>query len=219
MEYGSHYAPRGKRPETKHIVVHCAATPNNSTRHTPLGIVRFHYTPESQGGPRHGPWKSCGYHKIRARDGSVLVTLHPAAIGAHVGDVGHNHDSYGICLMGGIDDRGRPDPNYTPEQWAGLEQDIREALTLWPDAEVLGHRDMIERYGGRPKACPCFDVPSWWAGLNSGPADDGDDTIDNPRPELLSQLVVPTSFTVSPTGTDRLLIDFGEPVSLADPDG
>ena len=52
----------------------------------------------ADGGPPDGPWRSCGYNRIIERSGRVVEMLHPKAIGAHVGDTGHNHDGFGIAL-------------------------------------------------------------------------------------------------------------------------
>ena len=96
------------------------------------------------------------------------------AIGAHVGTInrepgqpGWNNRAIGICLIGGLRDP-RPDAkltdNYSPEQIADLRDLV---ITLWRhfgQPTVTGHHNLIAEFGAKvPKACPCFDVPGWWA--------------------------------------------------------
>jgi N-acetyl-anhydromuramyl-L-alanine amidase AmpD len=73
-------------------------------------------------------------------------------VGAHVS--GHNAGNLGICLVGGLDEAGKPEDNFTPEQFGALIDLLEELLQQFPDAQVLGHRD----WPNVKKACPCFDV-------------------------------------------------------------
>ena len=172
IEYGPDFNPRGGRTATEFILLHCSATPNS--RNTPAeAIVRYHM--DTLG------WRSCGYHLVIERSGAAVETLAPEAIGAHAR--GLNGRSFGICLIGGLDDEGCPDAGYTAAQWEALAQSVGHAKRVWPDAEVMGHRDAIARglAGDPPKACPCFDAVAWWRGVaeeiadnDPGPAPDGE---------------------------------------------
>lgn len=77
-------------------------------------------------------------------------------VGAHV--EGYNSRAVGLCLVGGITRDGKPENNFTLEQWQSLERLVKELKVRYPNAEVLGHRD----FPGVNKACPCFDAKAWW---------------------------------------------------------
>jgi N-acetylmuramoyl-L-alanine amidase len=55
--------------------------------------------------------------------------------------------------------KGLGEDNYTDAQWATLKTIVTKLHKQFPDAEVLGHRDVP----GVAKACPSFDVKTWWA--------------------------------------------------------
>jgi N-acetyl-anhydromuramyl-L-alanine amidase AmpD len=46
---------------------------------------------------------------------------------------------------------------FTPEQFETLEIVINNLLMEYPQAEVLGHRDLDPH-----KTCPNFNVKEWW---------------------------------------------------------
>ena len=172
ITYGPEFSPRGSRPATDFILIHCSATPNS--RATPAeAIVRYHME-------RLG-WRSCGYHVVIERDGTAVEALAPTAIGAH--SRGLNGRAFGICLIGGLDDAGKPDAGYSAAQWEALAREVAMAKRVWPDAVVLGHRDAIARglTSDRPKACPCFDAVAWWAETDAAPLADA--MVPPPEPD------------------------------------
>jgi N-acetylmuramoyl-L-alanine amidase len=131
----------------EHIIIHCAATKPGMD----IGaaeIRKWHVD-----GNR---WNDIGYHYVIRRSGDVEAGRSEHIAGAHV--AGHNADSIGVCLVGGIDDKGRPDANFTRAQWAALEHLVKQLLVRYPGATVSGHRDWTDA-----KACPSFDVRSWWS--------------------------------------------------------
>jgi hypothetical protein len=75
--------------------------------------------------------------------------------------------SVGICMIGGVDEDGVPDDNFTEEQWATLRHTVKDLTTRFniPFHRVVGHRDLISQFNtpDGPKACPCFDVQCWVA--------------------------------------------------------
>jgi N-acetyl-anhydromuramyl-L-alanine amidase AmpD len=75
--------------------------------------------------------------------------------GAHVR--GHNHNSIGICLVGGVDANQKPDNNFTQEQFDSLEDVLMKLVSTYDIHTVMGHRD----FPGVSKACPSFDVTAW----------------------------------------------------------
>ena len=89
--------------------------------------------------------------------------------GAHVR--GFNTNSIGICMVGGLDDRGRPSNNYTVVQYESLRillVGLASEYNVNPNA-IMGHRDLspdLNEDGEITedewmKACPCFDVTGW----------------------------------------------------------
>ena len=154
-EYGAHYAPRGYRPTTDHIVVHCTAGYGG-----PDALADYFATPQREGGPRGGPWRGPGYNDVITRDGQLVSMLHPRGIGAHIGDIGSGWNSRcsGISWIGGATGN-----DITDAQLSRLGHRIAELLQRWPTAAVVGHKTLIRRYGAPAKACPWLDVPRWWA--------------------------------------------------------
>lgn len=92
----------------------------------------------------------CGYHRIIRRDGSVEWGRPFKEIGAHC--QGRNLYSIGICMVGGIDDEGSPDSNFTFSQYQALEDEILWIRSLYPGVEIHGHREYAN------KACPSFNA-------------------------------------------------------------
>lgn len=126
------------------IVMHASATPPSMDVDRE-DIRRWHV--EERG------WDDIGYHYIIKRSGQIQ-TGRPAEIpGAHVR--GHNAESIGVCLIGGVDEEGNADCNYTAAQWQQAERLVRSLVADY-DADVTGHRDL-----DASKDCPCFDAGAW----------------------------------------------------------
>lgn len=140
------YVSIKKRKETNFIVVHCAATQQKDTYDWKT-IDHIH---------RIKGWIMIGYHFVITTDGTIQKGRDLDTIGAHV--EGHNSDSVGICLIGGIDKEGHSINNFTKAQMKSLKLLIDWLLSVYPEAKVCGHRDFI----GVNKDCPCFDVKSWY---------------------------------------------------------
>lgn len=113
--------------------------------------------------------RPCGYHAYIRRSGQIENGRPIESIGAHIR--GHNTDSLGVCLEGGLKDDGltikeriaqkkwgTPDMNYTKEQLSSLLILLDSYVIEFPDAKVKGHRDAP----GVTKACPCFDIGAWY---------------------------------------------------------
>lgn len=129
------------------ITIHCSATPPR----VDIGALEIDKMHKDRG------WHGIGYHfVIRRGCGSVEEGRPIEKAGAHVR--GHNTNSVAICIIGGVDEHGRPDCNFTMRQWSSLQQEVVRLKNLYPNAVVKGHRD----YPGVAKACPCFNVGAWW---------------------------------------------------------
>ncbi|QWP79216.1 N-acetylmuramoyl-L-alanine amidase [Lysobacter sp. K5869] len=132
------------RPITA-LVVHCSATPAGKPFRA-ADIDRWH---------REKGWAGIGYHFVIPLDGSVEPGRPLAEAGAHV--EGHNRDTIGICLIGGVDATGKPAATFNERQYDALELQLRALRGRFPQAHILGHRD----FPGVVKACPSFDVRAW----------------------------------------------------------
>ncbi len=136
------------RTSTHHVVIHCSATRAIQD----IGAADIRRWHKAKG------WSDIGYHLVIRRDGRVEKGRALDAIGSHV--KGHNANSVGICLVGGLNnDTYAPEANYTPAQWTALKATVADLLKRYPAARVLGHRD----FPGVAKACPCFDAKPWAA--------------------------------------------------------
>lgn len=133
-----------KRTATNLIVIHCAATKPNMD----VGVREIRQWHVQRG------FLDIGYHFVIRRDGSVEQGREVDVLGAHV--EGHNADSVGVCMVGGIDAAGKPEDNFTDAQWATLDRKVYELKILYPNAKVVGHREL-----NPGKACPSFDVQEW----------------------------------------------------------
>ena len=86
---------------------------------------------------------------------------------------GYNATSVHVAWVGGVDDAGRPVDNRTPAQRAALRLVVARLAKSFPDADIVGHRDLSPDLNGngivdpweRVKECPCFDVRSEYADL------------------------------------------------------
>lgn len=133
-----------QRTATDYIVVHCAATKPSMD----VGVREIRQWHLQKG------WLDIGYHFVIRRNGTVENGRPHDVIGAHV--EGYNEKSLGICLVGGIDDKGNPSENFTPQQMQSLKLLLLAHKRVYPQARIVGHREL-----NKGKACPSFDVQSW----------------------------------------------------------
>ena len=142
------------------IVVHCTATKNGVA--VPVQtIARWH---KSRG------FKAIGYHYVIQPDGHVDVGRDEEQPGAHA--KGHNAHSIGVCLVGGLGGPDRLNPGlYTEAAWESLRIVAQDLMDRYPEARVVGHRDLSPDLDGdgqvEPhewiKLCPAFEVRDWLA--------------------------------------------------------
>lgn len=142
------------------LVVHCSATRATAD----IGAADIRLWHKRQG------WVDIGYHYVIKRDGTVEKGRADDRPGAHV--AGHNSDSLGICMVGGVKADGKTaENNFTDEQFAALGQLLDTLRASHPDATILGHRDLSPDRNGDGKVtpnewlkqCPSFDVRAWLA--------------------------------------------------------
>jgi len=128
------------------IFVHCTAGPQTQTIETIKNYWKV-----------HNKWKNPGYHYIIKPDGEI-VQLQDESKSSN-GVAGYNSTSINVCYIGGVDEQGRPVDNRTDAQKASLIRILTQLKSRYPDAEILGHREI---WGQNPakwkKACPCFSA-------------------------------------------------------------
>ena len=145
------------RTRTDFIIVHNAAT-SPSMDIGVKDIDRWH---------RQRGFAMVGYHFVIRRDGTVEEGRDVNVPGAHV--QGHNSNSIGICLAGGIAEEkantaqgfralpNRPQNNFTPAQFASLSRLLKTLKTRYPLAKIRGHSD----FASHKPHCPGFPLAAW----------------------------------------------------------
>ena len=131
------------REETKYIVIHCSQT-RPSQNIGAKEIDRWH---------REQGWLKIGYATVIKRDGTIEQGREDDEVQAAV--KGYNHTSFNLCVIGGAkeEDWKQPDDNFTGEQWESLKKELTRLVIKYPDAKIVGHRDLDDK-----KFCPSFDV-------------------------------------------------------------
>ena len=121
----------------KLLVVHCSDSEDGKTL-TAFDLHKMHL---------NFGWDGIGYHKIINRSGKIENGRPEYWVGAHV--KGKNGISLGVCLIGRH--------KFTIKQFISLERVLRKWKSLYPEAEIVGHRDT----GNTDKTCPNFNVKTW----------------------------------------------------------
>ena len=131
------------------IVIHC--TGSRPDQHLTLGLLdKIH---QARG------WKCCGYHYYITRDGQLHFGRSEEMVGAHARH--YNAHSIGVCYEGGLDEKGRAADTRTPAQKKALLTLLYSLKQDYPDAEIVGHRDLPHVH----KDCPCFDARTEYSSL------------------------------------------------------
>ena len=149
------------------IVIHCSAT-REDRPFTEQDLENAH---------RLRGFDGIGYHFYVRRNGDIKSTrlvervgnygvppFTVERVGAHVR--GHNANSIGICYEGGLDCHGLAKDTRTEWQKHSLRVLVRALKMDYPEAKVVGHRDLSPDLNGNgevepmewTKECPCFEV-------------------------------------------------------------
>ena len=131
------------------IVLHCTAGPANQKTES----IKDYWK-------RKLGWKTVGYHKLVSEDGSVETLANDEQVTNGV--AGHNSKSIHICYKGGWDGT----DTRTEKQKETLLRLVKEYKAKYPNAYVLGHRDLspdLNKDGKITKnewvkICPCFSA-------------------------------------------------------------
>lgn len=135
------------RRSTEYILIHCSASPPSMD----IGVERIREW-HLQGG-----YDDVGYQFVIRRSGAVEEGRSLEAVGAHCRTAGMNKKSIGICLIGGVDEDGKPSANFTEDQMSALRRLLSDLTKRYPGVAIWGHGDVP----GTAKACPCFSVSHW----------------------------------------------------------
>ena len=128
-----------------YLVVHVSASPQGRGDNATT-IHRWH---------KERGWDGIGYNSVILENGKHEEGRPIYWQAAHVMDFdgdgkGNNSDSLGVCLIGEGGDA-------TKAQLTRLRVLLEYWLSIYPDAAVVGHRDLDSR-----KSCPGFDVAAWY---------------------------------------------------------
>ena len=140
----------------KRIVIHCSATK----------VTSDYSFEQLEADHRKRGFSSCGYNLYIRKDGQVHEGRPFGAVLAHA--KGFNKDSIAICYEGGLDANGKAADTRTDQQKQVLLNSVLYCKSLYPDADLCGHRDLSPDLNGDGKItknewmkdCPCFDVRS-----------------------------------------------------------
>lgn len=138
--------------DINNIIIHCSYT-KKSQDIGAAEIRAWHTDPK----PKGNGWRDIGYHYVIRRNGAVENGRDEAMQGSHV--AGHNTDSIGICLVGGMNDAGIADSNFTFLQFKALHKLVGTMKKRYASAAIIGHRDIK----GSGKSCPVFDAAAFFA--------------------------------------------------------
>lgn len=123
------------------IIIHCSDTIEGKN-FTVDDIRRWH---KARG------WTDIGYHYVVYLDGSIHKGRNEEVVGAHC--EGHNAHSIGVCYIGGKEaGTFRAKDTRTKAQKEALIRLLMKLVCKYPEAEIVGHRDLANR------KCPCFDA-------------------------------------------------------------
>lgn len=145
------------RKQTNVIVIHCSATKPSQN----IGVAEIKKWHIANG------WIDIGYHWVIRRNGVLEQGRNEEVAGAHV--AGHNSNSVGVCLVGGVNEQGKADNNFTNEQFMTLKWVVHYLLARYPGAKIVGHRDLSPDLNNDGKItsnefikeCPSFDAVKW----------------------------------------------------------
>lgn len=135
------------------IFIHCTASSQATTSVASL-LAEF----------KQKGWTKPGYHYVVFPDGVTEQLLSESQVANGV--KGYNQHSIHVAYVGGIDGKLRAVDNRTGEQKATLLRVLRALRKAYPNAQILGHRDISpdKNHNGkvdpweRIKECPCFDA-------------------------------------------------------------
>ena len=138
--------------EINFIILHCSDTePDNRVDATTIDF--WH---------KQRGWSGIGYHYVITTAGEIQKGRDLERVGAHC--KAYNHDSIGICYVGGRRNGILADSR-TPAQKAAMEKLVLDLLDKFPKAKLSAHYDFNPN-----KACPCFNIVAWAMSIGVSPS-------------------------------------------------
>lgn len=147
--------------EIKYIVIHCTGTPKETKRKS----IENHWKNELG-------WKKPGYHCMIDQFGvnHILSDVEHIVNGAK----GFNSNAIHIAYIGGINEIWENACTLTMKQSRALQSLLKSLKIRYPNAEIVGHRDLSfdRNKDGKitpdewEKVCPCFDVDRFLTAYN-----------------------------------------------------
>ena len=147
------------RLKTDAIVIHCTATLANA----PYDVSSIRQMHKARG------FGDIGYHWLIGLKGEIWQGRKPEeSVGAHVQQF--NNTTMGIAYVGGLRiSDGKPTDTRTKEQTQSLIRLLNHLVKKYPNAVILGHRDLskdldldgVVEPQEYMKMCPCFDAGPW----------------------------------------------------------
>lgn len=131
------------------IIVHCSATPEGKD-FTVDDVYNWHV--------KGNGWSDIGYHFLVYRDGTIVQGRKLKDVGAHVR--GHNHDSIGVCYIGGMDAANKHAKDTRTEAQIKSLDTLLTYLSFHFNSPVSGHNQYAA------KACPSFDAAKEYDYIN-----------------------------------------------------
>lgn len=135
-----------------YIVVHCTGTRPETT----IEGMKMHW--------KSLRWKNPGYHLVVRENGSVVRLTDDSKIANGV--KGYNAKSLHVAYIGGLDKSGQKCCTLNLQQAGSLSIILEQWSKKYPEAKIVGHRDLSPDADGDGrieecewvKQCPCFDV-------------------------------------------------------------
>lgn len=121
--------------EIRRIIFHHSASPVSTT----LEKIREWHVGRG--------WSDIGYHFVIERHGLIRHGRSVEKVGAHA--EGANEDSIGVCITG---DNTSDTQGWHMDQIDAAQRLVDAILLLWPEAEILGHRDI------KATECPGLEI-------------------------------------------------------------
>jgi len=172
--------------QIKRIFVHCTAGPQTQT----VAQIQKYWKTVNK-------WKSPGYHYIIKPDGEIVQLLDESK--PSNGVAGYNSTSINVCYIGGVDKKGRPVDNRTDAQKESLMRILKELKSRYPDAEILGHREI---WGQDPskwhKMCPCFSAKAEYAHIMDVKEEKKEVVLDTNLGEIIQNEPKPIEIPTEP---------------------
>lgn len=154
--------------QIKRIFVHCTAGPQTQT----VEQIKKYWKNVNK-------WDNPGYHYIIKPDGEI-VNLQPESKPSN-GVAGYNSTAINVCYIGGVDKQGRAVDNRTDAQKASLVKILTELKSRYPDAVIMGHRDIWGPDSRKwKKMCPCFNAKEEYAHIGEESTEEVEE--DTPTP-------------------------------------